>query len=383
MATPPTCINEIKEDRNAPNIGTQSRSGYIWLAYSVFFFLEPAMRHSTRFWLEMLAIYAVFLATYITYMNVRSIRVRYVLLGVFYLIGLLTFPFNGGASSFFVYAAAFLPFAIESTTLFGWILAVQCIGVAVETWSFHVNPIGATATVFFILVVGISNAFIAKQKRTDARLRAAQQENVQLAAVAERERIARDLHDVLGHTLSVIVLKAELAKRLMQEGPAQNIPRAAQELADVESTARTALAEVREAIGGYRARGLTAELAHARQTLDSAGVTLLWQPPPADAPPLSATEETVLSLSVREAVTNIVRHAEATRCTMRLTPTPEGFHALLVEDDGRHPIQQEGNGLRGMRERVTSLGGRISIRSEQGTQLLIELPITVSQKVTA
>jgi two-component system, NarL family, sensor histidine kinase DesK len=93
----------------------------------------------------------------------------------------------------------------------------------------------------------------------------------------------------------------------MQEGPGHNPQRATQEIADVETTARTALAEVREAIGGYRSQGLVAELDLARCTLDAAGVTLTWQPPPAGAPVLSATEETVLSLSVREAVTNIVQ----------------------------------------------------------------------------
>lgn len=252
----------------------------------------------------------------------------------------------------------------------------QCLGVAAQTLWLHSNPINAVATVFFIAVVGSANTFIAQQKRADAKLRMAHEENAQLAAVAERERIARDLHDVLGHTLSVIVLKAELAKRLMERDPR----RAAQEIADVESTARTALAEVREAIGGYRSQGLTAELERARHTLDTAGVVLTWEAPPAGLPALDATEETVLSLSVREAVTNIVRHAEATRCTMRLATTPDGFYSLLVEDNGRHAIQQEGNGLRGMRERVASLGGRFSIRSERGTRLLIELSISSSPR---
>ena len=91
---------------------------------------------------------------------------------------------------------------------------------------------------------------------------------------------------------------------------------------------------------------------------------------------LTATEETVLSLAVREAVTNIVRHARATTCLMRLGLTPDGFRSLLVEDDGHSDLPSEGNGLRGMRERVAGLGGRFSIRSEQGTRLLIELPIT-------
>ena len=251
-------------------------------------------------------------------------------------------------------------------------MAAQFIVLAAEGLWFHITPFGILGTAVLMLVVGSTNFFIARQKRMDCKLRAAQEENVQLAAVAERERIARDLHDVLGHTLSVIVLKAELARRLMERDP----QRAAQEIADVETTARAALTEVREAIGGYRSQGLTAEIERARQTLHAANVTLTWEAPPANSPPLNATEETVLALSVREAVTNIVRHAEATRCTMRLTLTADGYYALLIEDNGRHPIQQEGNGLRGMRDRVNGLGGRLSIRSDHGTTLLIELPIT-------
>jgi two-component system, NarL family, sensor histidine kinase DesK len=255
------------------------------------------------------------------------------------------------------------------------LMLAQFIGIAAEGLWLHINPLNIAWTVALMCIVGASNAFIARQKRMDCKLRAAREENVQLAAVAERERIARDLHDVLGHTLSVIVLKAELARRLMEHDPR----RAAQEIADVETTARAALTEVREAIGGYRSQGLTAEVEHARQTLDAAGVTLTWEAAPPNSPTLNATEETVLSLSVREAVTNIVRHAEATRCTMRLAITPDSFYALTVEDDGPHPIQQEGNGLRGMRDRVHGLGGRLSIRSDHGTILLIELPITSAQ----
>jgi two-component system sensor histidine kinase DesK len=229
---------------------------------------------------------------------------------------------------------------------------------------------------FFLLVGAVSNTWIARQKWMNNKLAMAQEEIEKLAAVAERERIARDLHDVLGHTLSVIVLKAELAGRLLERDPA----RAAAEIADVESTARTALAEVREAIGGYRAKGLAAELAAAKRTLDAAGVALTYETDEAAAErALDATEETVLSLAVREAVTNIVRHAEATECRMRLATTGDGFHALLVEDNGRHAVTREGNGLRGMRERVQALGGRFSLKSglvqRQGTSLLVELPI--------
>jgi len=362
----------LQSRRNAPgsiDIAGRRGTGYIWLAYSLFFFIDPVVRHNTTFWLQCIAGYLVFLAAYVTYIQTSSIRLRQFLLGFFYLLGLLTYPHNSGASSFFVYAAAFLPFVITSTSRFILIVIAECIGLLAEGFYLHLNPYSVTATFFFILVVGSANFFIAQQKRADARLRRAQEENVTLAALAERERIARDLHDVLGHTLSLIVLKSELAGRLIAIDP----DRARLEMADVEKTARTALAEVREAIGGYRSQGLPAELELARNTLSAAGVALACDSP---IPRLSAAEETVLALALREAVTNIVRHAHATACTLRFAVTQDGYHSLLVEDNGPNPIQREGNGLRGMRERVLSVGGRLSISNHNGTALLIELPPT-------
>jgi two-component system sensor histidine kinase DesK len=243
------------------------------------------------------------------------------------------------------------------------------LGLFVEAYLLHINLIAMLLTGCVMTVVATTNAIIAKQKRTDFKLSMAHEEIEQLAAVAERERIARDLHDVLGHTLSVIVLKAELAKRLIDRDP----QRAAQEIADVEKTARTALSEVREAIGGYRSQGLSAEIEQARNTLQAAGVALTCESP---LPKLHATEETVLCLAVREAVTNIVRHAQATHCRMSFTTSSNGRKSLLITDDGSSPNLQEGNGLRGMRKRIESLGGHLSVSANPGVSLLIELPRT-------
>ncbi len=360
-----------KSKTGGVDIASRSGSGYIWLAYSVFFFIDPFLRHDRRYWLQSIAIYLVFLAVYIGYMRARTTRQRQWLLAGFYLIGVLALPINGGATTFFIYASAFLPFTLASAPAVVIILVLQCLCFVAEGILLHLNPIAQYATAFFLVVVGIGNFFIAQQKRADAKLRMANEEIEQLAAVAERERIARDLHDVLGHTLSVIVLKAELARRLIERDPT----RAAQEIAEVEKTARTALSEVREAIGGYRSQGLPAEMELARNTLQSAGVTLACESP---LPQLHPSEETVLCLAVREAVTNIVRHAHATHCSMRFATSPDGFQTLLISDDGAPPKLQEGNGLRGMRERVQSLGGRLSITTDPGVTLLIELPQTAT-----
>jgi two-component system sensor histidine kinase DesK len=370
---------KLRRSIESPDIGTQSNSGYIWLAYSAFFLIDPIMSHNRRLWIECGVIYAIFLILYISYMKARTIRQRHGLIVAFYVLGVASFPINTGGSSFFIYSAAFLPFVVASVPIFVTILIAQAVGLLVEGLLLHINPIALTLTVFLMSIVGVSNAFIARQKRADTKLRMAHEEIEQLAAVAERERIARDLHDVLGHTLSVIVLKAELAGRLIERDP----QRAAQEIADVEKTARTALSEVREAIGGYRSQGLPAEMELARSTLQAAGVALSCETP---LPHLHATEETVLCLAVREAVTNIVRHAQATHCRIRFTTSDDGHHSLHISDDGAHPKLHEvheGNGLRGMRERVQSLGGRLSITTEPGVTLLIELPQAAPRQLKA
>ncbi len=363
----------------ARDTGAQSNSGYIWIAYSAFFIIEPIMSHSRRLWIECGVIYAIFLVIYVSYMKARTISRRRLLLVAFYVLGIISFPINPGGSGFFIYSAAFLPFVVASVPIIVTIFIVQALGILAEGLLLHVNLIALLVTASVMIIVGASNTFIARQKRADTKLRMAHEEIEQLAAVAERERIARDLHDVLGHTLSVIVLKAELAGRLIERDP----QRAAQEIADVEKTARTALSEVREAIGGYRSQGLPAEMELARSTLQAAGVTLACETP---LPHLHAAEETVLCLAVREGVTNIVRHAQATHCRIRFNTSADGYHSLLITDDGAHPkLHQvhEGNGLRGMRERVQSLGGRLSITTDPGVTLLVELPQTASRQLKA
>ena len=188
---------------------------YVWLAYSVFFFIEPIARGSARYWLKQLPFFFVFLALYIAYVQFERRAVRLAIIAAIFVLGVVTIPNNVGGSCFFIYVAALLPFCIDSTAILMTAMAVEVIALFVENRLYAGNPYNFLITGFFAVIVGLSNLFVARQKRTDQKLREAQQENIALAAVAERERIARDLHDVLGHTLSVIVLKAELAGRLM------------------------------------------------------------------------------------------------------------------------------------------------------------------------
>jgi two-component system sensor histidine kinase DesK len=374
---------------NANSKLCQGKWAWIWIAYTGFLFIDPIMEPSLPLWLGTLTVFALFLVVFYGYVRCSDeFRPgRFWMIAATFALGLISYPWNPGASTFFVYAAAFLPFSIVSLRRVFAAFLLEVLLVLGEGYVLqahrgfpHVSFPNTVIAIFLMGVVGGGNVFFAEQRRADARLRAAQDENIALGALAERERIARDLHDVLGHTLSVIGLKAELASRLIQRDDASDHQRAAAEIADVERIARTSLAEVREAIGGYRSRGLAAEVEAARLTLGAAGVTLTVDSDAANADHafgathLSAAEETALSLALREAVTNIVRHARATTCRLRVI-TQDNRRRLVVEDNGEHAISREGNGLRGMRERIESLGGRLSLERDHGTRLLIELPL--------
>ena len=175
------------------------------------------------------------------------------------------------------------------------------------------------------------------------------------------------MHDVLGHTLSLITLKAELARKLVDRDP----ERAKQEMQDVEHTSRAALADVREAISGYRGEGLGAELLRARHALETAGILVECE---AAEVPLSRAQESVLALALREAVTNVVRHAEAQCCSVRLSREQEVCR-LEIADNGCGVEAPEGNGLRGMRERLEAIGGSLQRQTQAGTRLIIHLPL--------
>jgi len=358
---------------------------WIWLGYTGFLFIGPIMAPNQGLWLGTLASFTAFLAIFAGYVRAMDAgnNSRFWLIAATMVLGLITFPWNQGASTFFVYVAAFLPFSLSSTKKVLWLFLLECLVIVGEgalfNWvrfpaAFHIEWPNTIIAVFLVLVIGGGNIFFAEQKRAECKLRAAQDENLALAALAERERIARDLHDVLGHTLSVIVLKAELAGRLLSVDP----ERAKAEILDVERISRTALAEVREAIGGYRARGLAAEIDAARLTLDAAGVTLIAESDQAPPSALNPQEETALALALREAVTNIVRHSKATTCRLRFV-AESGQRRLVVEDDGQHSATREGNGLRGMRERIESLGGHLQMErgfaQDRGTRLTIDLPL--------
>jgi two-component system sensor histidine kinase DesK len=221
------------------------------------------------------------------------------------------------------------------------------------------------ATLVVVPLIGAVNMHQVRVERTTARLRAAHDEVRRLAAVAERERIGRDLHDVLGHTLSLIVLKSELASKVAAHDAAQ----AVQEMRDVERVARAALDDVRQTIRGYRP-ALSEEIERARMLLNAAAIESQIDAP---AIALAPAEEETLAFAIREGVTNVVRHSGARHVRIVLMDAPDGL-TLEISDDGAGTAIVEGGGLSGMRDRVTALGGSMRRESARGTHLIVRLP---------
>ncbi|GLX93728.1 histidine kinase [Herbidospora sp. NBRC 101105] len=192
----------------------------------------------------------------------------------------------------------------------------------------------------------------------------ARAESERLAVENERLRFARDLHDILGHTLTSITIRSQLAARLAETDPA----RAAEEMGGVERTARQALDDVRDAVAGYRAVSLPEELGNARAALDLAGIRLTVS----GAGPVPPGSESLLAWVVREAVTNVLRHSGATRCWITLGP-----RSLEITDDGRAGAGAgPGTGLLGLAERVEAAGGTLEAgaRPAGGYRLRVEVP---------
>ncbi|MDO0936097.1 histidine kinase [Streptomyces sp. DG2A-72] len=225
------------------------------------------------------------------------------------------------------------------------------------------------------LLGGFSMTGVRELIRTTIELREARTTVAQLAANEERLRLARDLHDLLGHSLSLITLKSELAGRMLPAHP----DKAAQQVADIEQVSRQALVDVREAVSGYRRPRLSAELAGAQVALTTAGITVDLPPAEPDLTGVPEDSETALGWALREAVTNVVRHSGAHRCTVELLrrQTLDGpMLELSVEDNGSgSPGSSPGHGLTGLTERLEKAGGSLEAgRVGHGFRLVARAP---------
>lgn len=353
---------------NAGNTSLPSRwhvaSGAI---YALFVFVVPLMSGgSPRTWLLTLASFGLFLLLYRDFFihAGASVRHRVVDLSLMALVGFVTIPLNAGATVYVILAAVLTPLVLSprrSVAAFIVLIAVLWL----DLWLFPLPDsvvIGGWVTAI-IVIAGGGNLFMSDRSRQLVMIRRVQEEVEEMAKVAERERIARDLHDLLGHTLSIIVLKAELASKLAD----QDVARAVSEIREVERISRDTLAEVRAAVDGMKDRGFARELRTARESLASARVRLNAE---VNSVTLSAKQEATLALVLRESVTNVIRHARASEC--RVFVGNEGKDILMtIQDDGVGGPVHEGHGLSGMRARVRAAGGTLKLDATAGVSVSV------------
>jgi two-component system sensor histidine kinase DesK len=344
------------------------------LLYTVFWFISPWYHHTFAGWAIFAAFYGAFLFSYFQFFR-DGRRVQLFWLGVMFLLGYLNYPFNRSAAGEFVFPVVMSVFFLRQPNVsaalwrFSLIELAQAAGVLIETRLLHRDIGIAESAIFYAVAIGLSNFAYSRHVLASEQLEQANLEIEHLTQVAERERIARDLHDLLGHTLTVIVLKSDVANRLFDIEPEL----AHREIAEVEATARKALAEIREAVTGYRAEGLAAEMARSRRSLTSAGVQLTTEMEFLMLPESAAN---TLCLVLREAVTNVIRHAGATTCRVEVHRDGDVV-TMSIEDDGSGELKAEGNGLRGMRERLASAGGGLlrERTAAGGTRLVATLRV--------
>ncbi|WP_030488728.1 sensor histidine kinase [Micromonospora chokoriensis] len=289
-------------------------------------------------------------------------RAGIALLGLVVL-GLAGIPGTAGdwtATLVFVAASAvFLLSATQALIIVALCALIPLVGAwLVPTWTQE-----STVT-FAVLLASFAMFGVSRLAQRNSELRAAQQEIRRLAVAEERARAARDLHDILGHSLTVVAIKAELAGRLIEV----DRDRAAVEIAEVEALARAALADVRQTVGAYREVTLGAELAGARSALAAAGIAA---DVPDQVPDLPEEWDQLFGWAVREGVTNVVRHSGARCCVIRVHPD-----RVEISDDGRGPSTPDasGHGLVGLRERAQRLDAVVTVgRRPEGEGFLLRV----------
>ncbi len=270
---------------------------------------------------------------------------------------------------FWLFICVFVPAGIVLTSRVaaGMVLGLTALAIGIELvrwgWPQALQVAG-------IAIWGVSTIMLRQMILVVGELREAREERARLAVAEERLRFARDLHDLLGHSLSLIALKSELAGRLLR------LPdgRAAAEVEDIELVSRRALREVREAVAGYRRPTLGDELASARAMLGAAGIVARID---ATTDTLPATVDAVLAWAVREGVTNVIRHSDASRCEIDVWREDDVAGIRVVDDGHGTPLVSNGSGLSGIAERAAMLGGRVNtgIGIAGGFALEVTMPI--------
>lgn len=340
---------------------------WIWLIFSLYYFVPFTYLElnatKTAF---LLVAFACFVVMYI---GATRINAQYVWkpLSVIILLTLVVTPISPGSSSFFTYIGFFLGFSFAPRTYLILLSSMLAGIIAMHFYYHYPIPIFLLPAASGIIATSLWGYI--ERIRSAARLNWMQsrQEVQQLAIIAERERIARDLHDILGHTLSSIALKAELAEKLLAQEKSEA---AQQHLSELHKIARESLSLVRQTVSGYKHRGLSGEVLQLCDKMRQNGFSVDIK---GEIPTLSAKAETALILALTELTTNVLRHSTGNHCQITFGQDNQNI-VISMQDNGCIKSIVPGNGLKGIQERLHALAGDISAQIHHGARFDITLP---------
>jgi two-component system sensor histidine kinase DesK len=353
-----------------PDLGRAQYAPYIYLVYLAIFFTSLIAYQRYPYSYHYAALGTVlFLIVYFHSYWVSSKRIIWNIITIL-IIGSFMTLLTPGASVFFVYAAAFCCHLGSTKKAFlGLLFIIAWIAIFSITFSF--TPYYYVPAALFTLMIGGINIYQHDIDIKNQALNLSQQEVRDLARTSERERIARDLHDLIGHTFSVITLKAELAGKLI----GKDNQKAKLEISELETISRQALKQVREVVTGYRSSDLNTELAHAKYILESNEINFSYQ---FDDIEMSTVINKELAIILKELVTNILKHAQASKVKASITKNKDQV-LLNVTDDGigfdQSESENHGYGLKGIQERATKLSGRFILESNSSTSITVSIPL--------
>lgn len=353
--------------QNSIHYFKNDRLYYVWLIFSAYYFIPIVVIPLTGWKLALALIgYSAFIATYISFRFLPANR-WYLALSAMLGIAIACSFITPGASNFFMYCGFFLGIILPLGYFIGAVILMLTgtyfLGEALNYpfLFFSLYIVIGTPTIGMIGVFERIRAHSAQRERQSA------DEIRSLAQSLERERIARDLHDVIGHTLSTIALKAELAQKLLVR---EKMDQAAEELTQLQAITRDGLQQVRETISGVHRSNLADELENLALRMREQGIDLIQTGEP---PILTADIDAALALILRELTTNILRHSKASQCELLFKQTP-ALITMTLQDNGVVTDLSEGNGLRGIRQRLQTLDGELVITSDKGFCASIRLP---------
>ena len=343
-----------------------SAKSWIWLVFSLWYFFPVYYMPSAFGKTLLIGAYLLFVSLYLWAITLNSQQVWKPILGIS-LLALAIAPYTPGSGTFFSYVGFLVGFSYRTKIWLAVTALLTGIIIGIHFYFKYPLPSFAFPALCGLITIGIIG--YVEKLRLEARIsqQKSYQEIEQLAVIAERERIARDLHDLLGHTLSSIALKAELAEKLLSQARHEQVQ---QHLSELHQIARNSLSLVRQTVSGYKHRGLSGEVMELCEKLRQNGFIVDLA---GDIPQLNPRAETAVILALTELTTNVLRHSNGNHCQIEFRQ--EGDKILVsMRDNGEVKTIIPGNGLRGINERLYALTGDLQSSFHKGCEFIISLP---------